>query len=49
MVLLDPDLHQKLKSQAPKQAGRTMSAVVDELVRGWLAKEEAKERKARVA
>lgn len=46
MVLLNPDLHRKLKELAARK-GQTMGSMVDELVAGLVAKEE--KRKARVA
>lgn len=48
MVLLNSDLHRKLKELAARK-GQTMGSMVDDLVAGLVAKEEAKAAKAKVA
>ena len=48
MVPIDPHLHRQLKELAARK-GQTMGSMVDDLVAGLLAKEEAKAAKAKVA
>lgn len=46
-VLIDPDLHRKLKQFAAEREGATIGAIADEYIRAGVAKDE--QRKARVA